>query len=100
MANSIVHIAGPDVQVGDQLRQRCAWCGATLLDYDLTRIAVPEGQDPRPGTWAAGELVEVDGVASWIRPHTDGEQLPTNACAQIDHAVTGLDHPTEEPDRG
>ncbi|MEZ0077382.1 hypothetical protein ABH927_006768 [Planotetraspora sp. GP83] len=23
------------------------------------------------------------------RPHTDGEELPPNACAQIDHEVTG-----------
>lgn len=91
MASSegVVHIAGSDVQVGDQLRQRCAWCGAVLLDYDLGRIAVPEGEDPRPGTWPVGALVEVDGNASWIREHVDGEQLPANACGQLDHEVTG-----------
>lgn len=26
--------------MGDQLRQRCSWCGAVLLDYDLSRTAV------------------------------------------------------------
>lgn len=92
MAEGIVHIAGPDIQVNNQLRQRCAWCGAVLVDYALERIAVPEGQDPRPATWPVSELVEVDGNASWIRPHTDGEQLPENACARIDHDVTGGKH--------
>lgn len=88
----IVHIAGPDVQVDSRLRQRCAWCGAILGDYDLDRIAVPEGQDPRPGMWPVCELIEVDGGASWVRPHVDGEELPLNACARIDHEVTGAHH--------
>ncbi|MGI5223545.1 hypothetical protein [Actinoallomurus sp. CA-142502] len=91
MAEGIVHIAGPDITVGAQLRQRCAWCGAVLLDYDLTRIAVPEGDDPRPGTWPVGALVEVAGNASWERDHVDGDPLPANACGQIDHEVTGAD---------
>jgi hypothetical protein len=82
------HIAGIAVQVGPRLRQRCAWCGATLADYDLSRIAVPEGQDPTPATWAADELVEVDGCASFVVPHEDGADLPENACARIDHEVT------------
>lgn len=89
MAEGIVHIAGPDIQVNAQLRQRCAWCGAVLIDYALERIAVPEGQDPRPGTWPVGALIEVDGPVSSIVPHVDGGQLPANACAQIDHDVTG-----------
>lgn len=88
MSDSVVHIAGPDIQVGAQLRQRCAWCGAVLIDYDLNRIAVPEGQDPRPSTWPVGELIEVDGPASWVVEHTDGDQLPPNACGQLDHEVT------------
>ena len=88
-SDGVVHIAGPDVTIDNQLRQRCAWCGAVLIDYALERIAVPEGQDPRPGTWPVGALVEVDGNASWIRDHVDGELLPGNACGQIDHEVTG-----------
>lgn len=78
MTASVVHI-----------RQRCAWCGAVLLDYALDRIAVPEGQDPRPATWPVGDLVEVDGPSSAARPHRDGDQLPPSACARIDHEVTG-----------
>jgi hypothetical protein len=94
----VVHIAGHQVQIGTQLRQRCAWCGALMLDYDLTRTASPCGEDcrehgcqpehHRPGTWPAGGLVEVDGTTSWTVPHEDGQQLPTNACAQLDAAIT------------
>lgn len=85
----ITHIAGPPIQVGVYLRQRCSWCGAVLIDYALDRIAVPEGQDPTPGTWPAGGLVEVDGAASFVVPHEDGAELPANACAQLDPEVTG-----------
>lgn len=84
----IIHIAGSDVQVGSRLRQRCAWCGATLADYDLALIAVPEGQDPRPPTWGVGLLVEVDGPASFTVQHEDGADLPGNSCAVIDADVT------------
>jgi len=85
---AITHIAGAQVQVGSRLRQRCSWCGAVLCDYDLTRIAVPEGQDPAPGMWETGRLVEVDGCASWVVEHEEGAELPANACAQLDDEVT------------
>jgi hypothetical protein len=84
----VIHIAGMQVQVGQLLRQRCSWCGAVLADYDLTRIAVPEGQDPTPALWETGVLVAVDGGASWVVPHTDGADLPPQACAALDPAVT------------
>lgn len=83
-----MHIAGADVQVGPLLRQRCAWCGALLQDYDLGRVAVPAGQDPRPALWPMGVLVAVDGPASWIVEHQDGAELPPTACAQLDPGVT------------
>lgn len=85
---AITHIAGLDVQVGPYLRQRCAWCGAVLSDYDLARVAVPEGQNPRPAMWEVGILVAIDGVASWVVDHEDGADLPANACALLDPAVT------------
>jgi hypothetical protein len=86
---AVIHIAGPDITIGGQLlRQRCAWCGALLLDYDLSRIAVPVGQDFRPGTWGEGDLVAVDGSASWTVEHEDGDPLPDGACGRLDPAVT------------
>jgi hypothetical protein len=84
----LVHIAGHDVQVGSHLRQRCAWCGAVLVDYALDRVAVPEGTDPRPATWPVGDLVAVDGPLSYVVEHEDGQPLPDNACGAIDVEVT------------
>jgi hypothetical protein len=85
---ALIHIAGNDVQVGAKLRQRCAWCGTVLLDYDLDRIAVPEGTDPRPATWPVGDLIAVDGSLSYVVDHEDGQQLPATACANLDAQVT------------
>lgn len=76
----IIHIAGPDIRVDTLLRQRCAWCGELLLDYDLDRIAVPEGCDPTPSVWTVGKLVAVDGNASWEMPDS-GNSLPDESCA-------------------
>jgi len=87
-AGVITHIAGLDVQVGRFLRQRCAWCGAVLSDYDLALVAVLEGQNPRPAMWTVGALVAIDGAAAWVVEHEDGAELPTDACAQLDPAVT------------
>lgn len=84
----LIHIAGNDVQVGRHLRQRCAWCGAVLADYALDRIAVLEGQDPRPATWPVGDLVAVDGPLSYVVEHEDGQQLPADACGVLDAEVT------------
>jgi hypothetical protein len=86
----VVHIAGADLQVGDRLRQRCCWCGVVLVDYALDRVAVPEGQDPRPATWPTGALVEVDGNVSWVVPYEEGQPLPANACAKLDPDVNAV----------
>ena len=85
---AVVHIAGSFVYIGSLLRQRCAWCGAVLIDYDLERIAVPVGQDAGPGVWPVGELVMVDGPLCVSVPHDDGDMLPDNACARLDPAIT------------
>lgn len=84
----ITHIAGLNVHLDGLMRQRCAWCGAILGDYDLRNVAVPVGQDPTPATWLAGDLVVLDGAAAWTIPHEDGALLPDNACARLDPAVT------------
>lgn len=84
----MIHIAGPYIVIGPLLRQRCAWCGAVLIDYDLTRVAVPLGQDPTPATWGTGQLVDVDGPVSRVVDHTDGDPLPDGTCAHLDPEVT------------
>ena len=84
----IVHIAGPAITVGDQQRQRCAWCGAVLIDFRFSLAMVPVGQPGPPPTWPGGDLVARDGNASWIVEHKDGDPLPAEACARLDPAVT------------
>lgn len=85
---AVTHIAGLDVQIGQLLRQRCGWCGATLIDEDLSRVAVPVGQNPRPPIWEVGGLVTVDGSASYTVPHVAGDQLPAGSCTGLDPEVT------------
>lgn len=92
----MVHIAGHTVTIGSQIRQRCAWCGAVLIDEDLSRVAVPIEDAGRPfPTWPTGELVEVERVgimrATRLVDHTDGDQLPDNACGRLPHEVTGTE---------
>lgn len=91
---AVVHIAGVDVEVhtraGALLRQRCSWCGAVLVDYNLAQVAAPVGQPGRPGTWPVGALVAVDGAASWVEEARPGpfDGLPDGACANLDPEVT------------
>jgi hypothetical protein len=87
-AASMTHVAGLVVNIGPHMRQRCAWCGATLLDYHLDRMAVPAGQDPTPATWQVGALVTVDGPASYLAEDQGDDKLPEDACARLDDAVT------------
>lgn len=90
------HIAAQQVTLNDRhLRQLCGWCGHTLIDYDLARIAVPLGQDPTPGTWPVGALVTVDGPASWV---IDGDQLPDDACASNPLTLIDSGHPGPHPE--
>ncbi len=83
-----VHIAGADVLIGERwLRQRCSWCGAKLLDYDLAMIATPVGQDPTPATWPIGGLVRVEGNGPTVYSvvdHEDGDRLPADSCVTVE----------------
>lgn len=82
----VVHIAGHPVQIGSLYRQRCAWCGAILIDGDAASemASTSDGQPHTPSKWERGALVE---VSSWgatthqsLVAHQDGRQLPDNAC--------------------
>lgn len=76
---AVTHIAGESITIDNRyLRQRCGWCGETLIEHDLSMVAVPVGTDPTPATWPAGALVTVDGHASWT---TEVDRLPDDACA-------------------
>lgn len=85
----VTHIAGLSLHVGCLVRQRCGWCGAVLEDYNVHNIAFRDDDpDPRPPTWEVGSLVLVDGNLTASVAHEDGADLPDNACAVLDPAVT------------
>lgn len=86
--SGVVHIAGLDVRVGSQLRQRCGWCGAVIIDVNLANIMTLEGDEMGYPTWKVGGLVAVDGNATYIVEHTDGEQLPAECCGALEPEVT------------
>ena len=79
------HIAGDSIAIeGRWLRQRCAWCGKTLLDYDLERVAV-HGPDRTVAMWPAGAFIRTDGAMSSVDESVD---LPDDCCARLDPDVT------------
>jgi hypothetical protein len=87
---AITHIAGQRIIIDNFVRQRCAWCGAVLVDQDVTHIAVMTSDDPGvhdPGvpTWPVGALVTLDGNAAWV---VEGNRMPADACGKLDPAVT------------
>lgn len=79
-----IHIAGFPLRVGDQVRQRCAWCGEILLDDDLSSMASTDGSRPYM-VFEPNDLIEVNedpGVRSWsVVAPVDG-QLPAGCCAK------------------
>jgi len=85
----VIHIAGFPVRVGRFFRQRCAWCGAVLIDYDLDRTMVAVSCEVGEkafdvAAYDVGVLVEVSGlnpVMSRVVEHVDGDDLPVGACA-------------------
>lgn len=84
---SVTHIAANDITIGDRrMRQRCAWCGAVLLDYDFARTAVAGDEWTPPASWPVGRLVRVDGGFSTVLDETD--ELPDDACGHVDDEVT------------
>lgn len=95
--SAMTHIVGLDIRVGCQIRQRCGWCGAVLIDEDLHAVAIATedltADRPIP-VWPVGALVRTDGCLTEVVEHEDGADLPDDACGQLDHAVTGARGPT------
>ena len=102
MADGQTHIAGLDLTWDGRFqRQRCAWCGVTLLDYDLSMIQVmveEDGTAKAPGFWAVGALVHTeDGVSQVIEAEyhelaegdtTPAVKVPDDCCMRLDPEVT------------
>lgn len=84
--DSVTHIAGAQLHLfGRYLRQRCDWCGVIIIEYDLARVMVPEGQEGTPAMWPVGALIRVDGHMSAEVEAVEDEpgvfRLPMDSCA-------------------
>lgn len=95
-AATITHVAGLDVLFqGRWQRQRCAWCGAVLVDNDLSLVAVPipadESEPEPPALWPMGALVRVADLGGGARCTSvldDTDVPPDDSCMVLDPAVT------------
>jgi hypothetical protein len=93
---SITHVAGGTLSYSraDQkiVRQRCAWCGALLMEVMQSPFPFPPGTEPEVDTFTPYSLVRVDGSYSEnidlpILENGDAV-LPDDSCMRIDTAVT------------
>ncbi len=83
--SEVVHIASQAVQVGAEIRQRCVWCGYSLIEVDLRLVAVPAEQAAAPfPEWPGGKLIGVDGHATYLIDHPDGDKVPRTFCGAPD----------------
>lgn len=94
-----VHWAGAWLRVGPRLRQRCAWCGAILIDVDLDHISRPISDvesiapdDPTCGfpVWGSGSFILHDGPVWRVVPAPPEDTIaPMHFCIGLDPDVTG-----------
>jgi len=92
--DDMAHLTGPHLAYGSVVRQRCAWCGASLVDVDIATIAVhPPPEDPDdPFSWVSCWPVDRwlhrnDGVSTLVR--TAGGEVPHNSCMNLLPALPG-----------
>lgn len=86
------HIAGLRVHVDGRLRQRCAWCGAILIDYDLAAMQVPDEAAGELATWWPGAQILVDGPAQYVIGQSgDQLHLPADPARNGAHDMTDSD---------
>jgi hypothetical protein len=79
MSPSVTHIAAPAVTLGFRVVQRCALCGAKLLDTrDTERVTPPAGDNPECLIWEAGRFVRVTEGRSVMLARAD--ELPADNC--------------------
>lgn len=95
---SVTHLAGTKVEANGRLRQRCAWCGALLFDYELANVAVAGDEWREPGTAEPDTWWRVDDHAvaryGWRvepEPHPDNPErikIPDDSCMRLDPDAT------------
>ena len=98
MSDEVVHVAGVDLQFNSEdgsqiLRQRCSWCGTTLIDIDLSRVSVPVGQEGSYPTWEVGAMVGTFSPDSkggmWAKVDWEpGTPVPDDCCLRMPPDLT------------
>lgn len=83
----VAHLPGLAISVGPLQRQRCAWCGVILQDYDLRYVGVPVDQPGPPPHWPVDEWIETDGTYTGVVEGLDDDQYPENACLTVELAA-------------
>jgi hypothetical protein len=88
--SELVHVAGPQITFGSVQRQRCAWCGALIVEHDLASVGVQvqEGESAehamegfRRSRWEG--LVAVDGNVKWAVDEPADGQAPERSCMRL-----------------
>ena len=81
---AVTHAAGPAVNVGGRVIQRCAVCGLKLLDSKNTAGPVgPNGEPPEFPLWAEAALVEIDGNRQSLTGTFGEDPTPADFCIDL-----------------
>lgn len=95
-ALSLSHLAGPDVAVdvdsddderGRHLRQRCAWCGALLVDRVIVGRDITESDTWEPDTIVRHHLDDGEWSIGAYDPERD--DVPPDSCMLLAPELTG-----------
>lgn len=82
----MIHVAGTPIAIGSLRRQLCCWCGAVLINDDISTIMVADGE-AYGGAFSVGALVRVEGNGSYVESIlSDGPlafaDMPVGWCGQ------------------
>jgi hypothetical protein len=97
-SHEIIHLAGPVITFGPVQRQRCAWCGAVIEEWNIERVGMLEADRPpeRQGEpvehdelprWEG--LVAIDGCARWRVDEPEDHEAPERSCFVLLPSETG-----------
>lgn len=81
----LIHIAGLPVKAGQQVVQRCAYCGTLLID---TRTQDTLADAVFVATWVPNSLIEVGPNGSNLVAYNEGDEAPDGFCGKPPQGAT------------
>ena len=84
--DTVTHVAGPVIRIGDRVLQRCPICGEKLRDSAGADVPLlPNGKPGTVGMWAEASLVQFDGARQSVIGSFDDENvpLPEDFCLEL-----------------